>query len=178
MGIVVDLIIVAILALSIFLGYKKGLVDVAIKIFAFIIAIVVTFLLYKPFANIVINVTGIDEAIENSILENANKAMQSDRDDEISKELKNNVTGGIIPGAARNIAVSIVTGGCAIILFLVVRIGLVFITALADAIAKLPILKQFNKAGGIIYGALRGIIVIYVALLIISTFSLVNSKNV
>lgn len=34
MGIVVDLIIVAIIALSAFLGYRKGFVTLAIKLFA------------------------------------------------------------------------------------------------------------------------------------------------
>lgn len=69
MGIVVDLIIIAIIALSAFLGYRKGFVTLAIKFFAFIIAIAITFIIYKPVANVVINVTGIDESIENAILE-------------------------------------------------------------------------------------------------------------
>ena len=74
MGIVVDLIIIAIIALSAFLGYRKGLVVLAIKLCAFIIAIAITFVIYKPVANVIINVTGIDETIENAILE---KAMES-----------------------------------------------------------------------------------------------------
>ena len=45
MGIVVDLIIIAIIALSAFLGYRKGFVTLAIKFFAFIIAIAITFII-------------------------------------------------------------------------------------------------------------------------------------
>ena len=77
MGIVVDLIIIAIIALSAFLGYRKGFVVLAIKLCAFLIAIAVTFVIYKPVANVVINVTGIDETIENAILEEANNIMEN-----------------------------------------------------------------------------------------------------
>ena len=178
MGIVVDIIIVAILALTIYLGYKKGLVEVAVKICAFVIAIVATVILYKPFANIVINVTGIDETIENSIIESANKAINNNNENGVAKEIRNSATGEIIPEAARKIAVNIVTGGCAIILFLAVRIGLIFVTALANAIAKLPILKQFNKAGGIIYGALKGIIIVYAILLLINAYAQFKPQNI
>ena len=61
---------------------------------------------------------------------------------------------------------------------LIIKIALRFITALADLVAKLPILKQFNKLGGIIYGALRGILIIYVALLLISFFGEINPENI
>ena len=46
MGIIVDLIIVIAILLSAFLGYKKGLVDLAIKICAFAISLVIAFVLY------------------------------------------------------------------------------------------------------------------------------------
>ena len=49
MGIIVDLIIIAVVLLFIFLGYKKGLTGSLIKLLSFIIAIVVAFVLYKPF---------------------------------------------------------------------------------------------------------------------------------
>ena len=45
MGIVVDIVIVAIILLSTFLAYKKGLITLAIQFVAFIIAIVLTLLL-------------------------------------------------------------------------------------------------------------------------------------
>ena len=42
MGIIVDLIIIAVVLLFIFLGYKKGLVNMASKLFAGILAIIIT----------------------------------------------------------------------------------------------------------------------------------------
>ena len=60
MGVIIDIIIIAIIAISTFLAYTKGLIALAFKLCAFIIAIVVTFILYNPVSNLVINVTNID----------------------------------------------------------------------------------------------------------------------
>lgn len=176
MGIVVDLIIIAIIALSAFLGYRKGFVVLAIKLCAFLIAIAVTFVIYKPVANVVINVTGIDETIENAILEEANNIMAEDNG-ETSIELIEDAKNGLLPEAAREIAVNIVTGGVILIIFIIVRIALKFITALANAVAKLPIIKQFNEAGGLLYGVLRGLLIIYIAMLLIGIIGQINPEN-
>ena len=176
MGIVVDLIIIAIIALSAFLGYRKGLVVLAIKLCAFIIAIAITFVIYKPVANVIINVTGIDETIENAILEKANGIM-SEENNETSIQMIEDAKTGLLPEAAREIAVNIVTGGVFLILFIIVRIAIKFVTALANAVAKLPIIKQFNEIGGLLYGLLRGLLIIYVAMLIIGVAGQINPEN-
>lgn len=176
MGIVVDLIIIAIIALSAFLGYRKGFVTLAIKFFAFIIAIAITFIIYKPVANVVINVTGIDESIENAILEKANDIMTNEENETSNKMLEEAKT-GILPQTAREIAVNIVTGGVVLILFIAVRIALKFVTALANIVAKLPIIKQFNEMGGLLYGVLRGVLVVYIAMLLIGVVGQINPQN-
>lgn len=176
MGIIVDLIIIAIIALSAFLGYRKGFVTLAIKFFAFIIAIAITFIIYKPVANVVINVTGIDESIENAILEKANNIMTNEENETSNKMLEEAKT-GILPQTAREIAVNIVTGGVVLILFIAVRIALKFVTALANIVAKLPIIKQFNEMGGLLYGVLRGVLVVYIAMLLIGVVGQINPQN-
>lgn len=176
MGIIVDLIIIAIIALSAFLGYRKGFVTLAIKFFAFIIAIAITFIIYKPVANVVINVTGIDESIENAILEKANNIMTNE-ENETSNKMLEEAKIGILPQTAREIAVNIVTGGVVLILFIAVRIALKFVTALANIVAKLPIIKQFNEMGGLLYGVLRGVLVVYIAMLLIGVVGQINPQN-
>lgn len=168
MGIIVDLIIVAIILLSTFLAYKKGFVKLAIGLCAFVISIVVTFVLYQPISNLVINSTNIDEAIEDAIYEKANDIMQENQEgDELTNQLMETTKKEMLPETARNLAINIVTGGVIIVLFVVIKIALRFISALADAIAKLPIINQFNRVGGMVYGILRGILIIYITLLIL-----------
>lgn len=84
---------------------------------------------------------------------------------------------GILPQTAREIAVNIVTGGVVLILFIAVRIALKFVTALANIVAKLPIIKQFNEMGGLLYGVLRGVLVIYIAMLLIGVVGQINPQN-
>ena len=59
MGIIIDIVIVAFILLSIYLGYKKGLVSLGVQVFAFIIALIITFILYRPIANFIVNNTTI-----------------------------------------------------------------------------------------------------------------------
>lgn len=178
MGIIVDLIIVAIVVLSTFLAYRKGLVELAIGLCAFVIAISVTFLLYQPISNLVINSTNIDETVENAIYEKANDVMQENKkEDKLTNEVVEVTKNEMLPSTARNLAINIVRGGVIIILFLTIRIALKFVTALANAIAKLPIIKQLNRAGGMVYGLIRGILIIYVTLLVLGVPRQINPDN-
>ena len=190
MGIVIDIILVLIVALSAFLGYKKGLVELGAKLFAGIIAIVITLIIYKPVGNIVIKNTSIYEKIENIILEKTtnvidenskisdNKYIQDASDNAVSQ-----VKEEVLPEQARNIAVNVVYGATALILFIVSKIVLSIVISLANAVASLPILKQFNEIGGFLYGLVRGAIISFVLILVIGTVAKLNpngslSKNV
>ena len=57
MNYLIDLIAIAIIALFTFIGYKKGLIKVAFGLVSFILAIVISVLLYKPVSNFIINYT-------------------------------------------------------------------------------------------------------------------------
>ena len=175
---VVDIIIIAILALSIFLGYKKGLIELGIKAVAVIIAIVGTLILYRPITNIIVNTTSLDENIEQAIMEKSGSIVgdgttENAIEDGIVSEIQNQM----LPNAAHELSLNIIRAGVMLILYIVIKIALKFVTALANLIAKLPILDQFNKLGGIVYGAIRGLLIIYVALLIIQFVSEVNPGN-
>ena len=65
-----------------------------------------------------------------------------------------------------------------IVLFVAVQIALKFVTVLADAIAKLPVIDQINKAGGTIYGVLRGTLLVYVILLVLAIPGKINPNNI
>lgn len=175
MNILVDLIIIGIVILSVFLAYRKGLISLALGLVSFIIAILITTILYKPVSNLVINVTAIDETIENTIYEKANEAMK--QEDETSQFIVDAAKEELLPQTARTIAVNIVTGGVFLVLFLATKIALRFVSALASLVAKLPIIKQVNKLGGVIYGLLRGFLIVYVALLIISVVGTINPNS-
>ena len=185
---IADIIIIAILALSIFLGYRKGLVELGIKLVSVIIAIVLTLILYRPITNIIINTTSLDENLEQAILNQGQKIINPEEqkeetnqiqnpEQEIVSEVENHIQNEMLPEAARELSINIIRACVMLILYIVIKIALRFVTALANLVAKLPILNQFNKLGGIIYGTIRGLLIIYVLLLLISFFGQVNPQN-
>lgn len=168
MWIVFDLIVIAIIALCTFIGYKQGLVKAAIKILSFFIAIIIALVLYKPISNVVVNNTSVDENIKNTIIDKINPE-EIDKNKEIS--IEDSLTKKIIGEANSTIeelsnvfSIKLIEICVLLLIYIVVRIGLRFISILADLIAKLPILKQINKTGGLIYGVIRGVIIVYVML--------------
>lgn len=175
MSIVVDLIIVAIILLSTFLAYRKGLITLSIQLVAVVISILATLILYKPISNLIVNTTNIDETIQNAILEEANDIMSNDENgsDQIVESIQNNM----LPETARTISINIIQGAVILILYVGIRIALRFVTALANLVSKLPILNQFNKLGGIVYGILRGLLIVYIVLLLINLSGEIEPEN-
>lgn len=175
MGIIIDIILIAILLLSAFLGYKKGLVKLGTRLFAGIIAIIVTIIIYKPISGMIINNTQIDEKIKETIIQNTTNFI-----DEKAQEpnvVTNQVKDEILPSEAENIAKSAVNIITAIVLFVIVKIALSIVISLMDFVAKLPILKQFNEIGGIIYGILRGVLIVCVCILVMGVVARINPEN-
>ena len=172
MAFIVDLIIIAIILLFTFLGYKRGLIKVAIKLCTFIIAIIIAFALYKPISNLVIENTGIDESIESAITDRILPEGASVNDEvELSNDLPSVIlenSENTVKGIATSFSNTIIETGCFLIIFIAVKIILKFVTVLADLIAKLPILKQFNALGGTIYGVLEGLFIVFVGFAIVS----------
>ncbi len=192
MGIVLDVIILSILVLSIVFGYRKGLIGVAFNLCAFLVALIITLILYSPITNLIINNTEIDDGIRNTIIEkgvikskeDGEKVEDEKADDTVNQYIQKYVTepakdatNSVIEETARVVSEKVVAIGVAIVLFLVVRIGLILLKFVAEAIAKLPIIKQFNKAGGFIYGVIRGMLIIYIFLAILFFIMSINNSG-
>ena len=108
----------------------------------------------------------------------SNIAKENTTENTIGGEIASEIQNQMIPEAAHELSLNIIRAGVILILYIIIKIALKFVTALANLIAKLPILEQFNKLGGILYGAIRGLLIIYVALLIIQFVGEVNPKDI
>ena len=186
MSIIIDLIIVGILALCVFLGYQKGLTKYIIKILSFIIAIVVAVILFKPVSNFVITNTKIDDTIKDAVIDlvkedietegaikedtNLPSAMVDYINDSIQGAV-NQTKMSLAETAAEGIATTAINVGVAIGLFVIVRIILMFVSALSSLLTDLPVIKQFDKTGGVIYGVLKAIVIVALVFAIISFIS-------
>ena len=188
MGIITDVILFSIIVLNVFIGYKKGLIKVALNIFAFFIAIIATLILFKPISNLVINNTQIDDKIKEAIIITASRNQEQKESNEnngfiqeyIENEIKSkaeevkNSAIESIAGAISIRAVEILTW---IILFIVIRIALILLKFLSETISEIPIIKQFNEIGGIIYGIIKSAIIIIFILTIIFIISSIHGNG-
>lgn len=163
MGIIIDLLIIAIIVLSIWMGYKKGLTKSLLKIFNFFIALIISIILFNPISNIIIINTEVDEVIQDSIISkfSSNEEIKEEAEaeennmpaifnnyikneiDKATNEAKENV----IKESAKQISTVIINVGVVIIVFLITRITLIFIKGIADVITKLPVIKQCDELG-------------------------------
>lgn len=178
---ILDLIVILIIALFTFIGYKQGLIKSAIKIASFFIAIIIALVLYKPVSTLIINNTTIDDKIENTIIEKVTpEGMKPE--DETSQATK--IPQGFIVEANNSIkdianttTIKIIEVCTVLVLYIIARIALKFVAALGDLIAKIPILKQFNKLGGTIFGLIKGLLIVYVILAVVYLISPLLKEN-
>ena len=172
MGILIDIIFIAIILLSAFLGYKKGLVNMASKLFAGILAIIITLILYQPVSNAIIKNTPLQTKIEKKIIEKTQTEKQEENSNVINELSKN-----MIKEQAKNISINVVHAITMIGIFLLVKIILSIVFALINGIANLPILKQFNEVGGIAYGLVRGAIISVICIALLGVYAKINPQN-
>ena len=177
---ILDLIVILVIALFTFIGYKQGLIKVAIKIASFFIAIIIALVLFKPVSTLVINNTTIDDKIENAIIEKITPEGMKPEDKVEAKNLPSGIiknTNDSIKNIAETLTTKLIEICTILILYIVTRIVLKFIAALATLIEKIPILKQFNKLGGTVYGLVKGVLIVYVILAIIYLASPLLKEN-
>lgn len=187
MSVIIDLIIVAVIAICIIIGYVRGLTGCLIKILSFVLSLVIAFVLFIPVSNFVIENTQIDENLEKSIREmiiSDNKSSEeeiptamSDYINKRAEEIVDNAKEEVVNATARDISQTIVKAGTWIALFIVARIALIFLKLITGLISKLPVIKQCDKLGGIIYGVLEGLLITYFALAVISFITPITNKN-
>ena len=191
MGLFLDIFLLAIIVLNIIIGYKRGLIKAIVSICAFLIAIIVSLLLYKPISNIIINNTSIDDQIKELIINNntQNEENKEELTNQESSAIEKYISNKIkdteeeaktktIEIVAETVSIKAIQILTAIIIFILVRIIIILLKIFTDAISELPIIKQFNQIGGITYGIIKSIIIIYLILTILFVVISINGNGI
>lgn len=182
MSILVDILIVLILGLCLFLGYKKGLVKCAFKLLSFLIAIIIAFLFYKPISSLIIEHTQLDEILETKLVSILDKKEQEPSENKTSslpevmvesinetiKDATKEAKTSLVQTAAHQVTLSIISFGVMLFLFLLTRLILWVIQLFTKVLTDLPLIKQVNTLGGLLYGLLEGVFILYLLLAIFS----------
>lgn len=187
-GIIVDLVIISMIISNSFWGYRRGLTAVIFKILVSILSLLIVLVLYKAVASSIIKNTTLDEklstSIENILLgvgytDGATIKFENPVVSDVVVEMINSFVNEALQKAETNavhyasvqLAYFMIRVGTLLILYMIIRFFLLFLRFAAELIANLPIIKLFNKSGGLIYGILKGFIVAYA---ILAVFSLIS----
>lgn len=141
---ILDLIIILVVLFCTFLGYRKGLVKTAIGILSFFIALIISIMLYKTVGNMIINNTQIDEKIENTI---TSKLISEDVEEKFNMLPDSLIETGenTVNNVAKTLTQKIIYIASFVLLFIALKIALIFARFLAGIITKIPVIKQFDK---------------------------------
>ncbi|MFA5527002.1 MAG: CvpA family protein [Peptostreptococcales bacterium] len=172
---VLDIVIIAIFVAACIQGYIRGFITSVISFGGWIIAAILAFK-FSPFMT--------DLLLEKTTLYSKIAEMLNSRFSDVStvgsttynplgdmnlpKILTHNMseaasTQGTLGGLVATILINVLS---VLIIFIGVKLVLYIIGMILNSVADLPVLKQANKLGGVVFGLIKGGIIIYLVLAI------------
>jgi len=183
-----DIIIIVIVLISGINGLVRGLIKTLFGLTALLIAVIVTWMFTSPISQVIIDETSFDEMISEQVVELLNieeitlvnldtpQAVQTLNDlalpGNIIESLVESYTPQLISSfdfesmgdyVGSSIAVMAVKALVFVVLFIIITITLNAVATLLDLIARLPVLKQMNRLGGLGLGVIVGVVIIWIA---------------
>ena len=173
--------VIGFLALSAFVGYKKGMVKIVLSMVAMVIAYALAAALTIPASMALKSATPIYDTIEESVgkmvkeskvdstsIEKLNLPAQIE---EKIMEGANDVATGFNDYLVKTISNLILKALTFFILMIIIYIILSIIIKVLDFVAKLPLINSINKSGGLVIGLVKGLIYVWIACLVITACS-------
>lgn len=190
---IADIIVIILILVATFRGYKKGFIKTGFGLLSLFIALAITFMFHQTAVEYVKENTGVEEWISNYLYNlDVNETISGDKfeDDEkvvlseSGENFINNLPQAIVDligldeikeNAKITIVEKIVDFTVRLLAFIVVyiitKLVLTIIVFILDSIAKLPVIKQFNELLGLILGIVLGFIQVYFICAIITLIS-------
>lgn len=158
---IIDIILIALIALGVFFGYKKGLVGILIGVASLILSIILAFVLQGPVSEYLYS-TPVGTSIESKVTEFVNDTLSSENNENVDSEdntkKENDFFSKVIQDAtnsedtvkeaSKNITMFILKGITFIGIFILVRIICYILQMILNIVFDLPILHSVNKFGG------------------------------
>ena len=158
---IIDIVLILVIVLSAFIGYKKGFVKVIVKLGTFLIALVLAFLLQSSVAKFIGEDIGFKNTISTTVqnkLSDYAKSKEYDKKTDI-KMLEKTIDeinsaaeekkAEVIQKWANNIADFILKGLSFIIIFFTVAIVMGILSLILNTVIKLPVLDTLNGVLGL-----------------------------
>jgi len=178
---IVDIVILAVIAVTVLIGRFKGLLLCLIDIGVLVASMILAFALCQPLASLISNNTEIDENISNTVnntLKIDNIDLSAGNAENLPKPIADYVTkangsinetkDNIKNDLSKNITSKVINGISYIIIFFGIRIVAFVLKIIARIVNKLPGIKEVNHLGGAICGFVQGVFVVYITFAMIS----------
>ena len=169
-GVIIDIVVVTIIWVIAINGYKKGLVKTVYGLTAFFLAAILASYAYEYVAEFLGNLEFVKNLTEQI---NQNFVQDMAVDSSMPKWMAGAVE-GVIEVAGQTVAeriISIIISVLTVVLsFVLVKIVLGFAVGIIDAVMKLPILDTVNKTGGMLFGVIKGMLIMLICFAVVSMF--------
>ena len=189
MGIIIDFILIGIIVAVCINSYIKGLVISIFNLVSSLVAILLSYLFYPVVAGFLKGTAilgWIQAPIQASLLESgatltnvsvesllAQLKLPAAISDSVISTVGN--VSGQLPELAERISAAvagfILEVICIVLLFVIVKIGLLFAKGLLKTITKLPLLHQVDKFGGLAFGVIEAFLLLTIVGAVFSFFS-------
>ena len=186
-----DVIVIGIIALFMYLGYRRGLIRTVFTLFSYVLAISLAIYLFPIVADWLMEMP-LYTALKDYIIRTMNlgDVVQYQSEDLIANlplpdiirsflhehntpnvfELLNvHTIEEYIAAYFARMAINIIAK---VAVFLIVKFTLSLLSGLLDLVSRLPIIKQFNQIGGMLAGFLLGLIIVWIGLAVMILFFL------
>lgn len=173
--------VVVVLALSALYGYKRGFIHIVLSMVAMLVTFILAGLLTVPVSAMIKSATPLYENIEKSVsqlVEENNVDVNSISKLGLPKSIEEKIMEGageaisnfndyLVDTISDMLLKAITFFGLIIIIYIIVRIVIVVF----DFISRLPVINSINKTGGLVVGIVQGLLVIWIACLVVTAFS-------
>lgn len=198
---ILDICIIVLVVISVFIGYKKGFVKLVAKLVGFFVAILLAYLLSPSLGRYIYENVGLGNNIKQGVvgtiekyisseesLQNSNKKLNESKNNKVEVDIfdkyikqvinEERITAEIenkkdyvIDEVSEKVAKVVAKGLAFIAIFTIVMICIFILSLILDSVFSLPLLKTFNKTGGIIVSILILVLRIYILFATINLIS-------
>jgi len=192
---IVDIIIVVLIVLSIIIGVVRGFANTVLAVASIILSVVAAFFLCGPVANLITNLTHVDEDVRAKVISfipmgeqnieinvdvnSVPEVVQNSIDNTVAEteETINNKKKEIINSTADKITTNVMKVLAFLLIYLVVRIILFGLSILTQIAKNQEYIDKVDKGLGFWFGLVRGFLLVYVALGLIKVSEVMFKYN-
>ena len=161
---IADIIVVGIVTFFIYKGYRTGLAKTIVKSVSYLVSIAVSIIFYPVFSKFLMGTaiyTKLTEFIDKNYVSKMVDSSGNTAFGVISKYLAIDPVSAT-DGMAGAIAGLIINILAFIVFLILVKWIIKIITKATNVFNKIPIIKHFNRGGGMLLGGLIGILIVYI----------------